>query len=107
MRIRSIDVRCRAQTIAGIGGEDRALLRSSLSAHAGAGTRMGGLLAQQTSASPNTPHVFWPHSDKPRGLGQSHKATPRTGGTYVNIDRLSSISCYRRGGDLRRLACWP
>ena len=88
MRLRSIDVRYRDRTIADTGGEDRALLRSNLSAHAGARTRVGGLLAQQPSAFPNVPDAFWPQSDKPRGLGQSPKSTPRTGGTYVKIFRL-------------------
>ncbi len=83
MRLRSIDVRCRGRTIVDTGAEDRALLRSNLSAHAGARTGVVGLLAQQPSAFPNDPDAFWPQSDEPRGLGQSPKATPRTGGTYV------------------------
>ena len=92
MRLRWIDVRGKGRTIADAGGEDRALLRSNPSAYAGAGTRPEGLLTRQPSASPNVPDAFWPQSDKPRGLGQSPKATPRTGATYVNIERLIDSS---------------
>ena len=88
--MRSSDVRCRGRTIADAGGEDRALLRSNPSAHAGAETQAGGCQSDRP-LSLLRPTAFSPQSDKPRGLGQSPKATPRTGGTYVNIGRLEII----------------
>ena len=90
MRLRPIDVRYRGRTIADAGGEDRALLRSNLSAHAGAETRAGGCQSDRP-LSLLIPTAFSPQSEKPRGLGQSPKATPRTGGTYVNIERLEVV----------------
>ena len=91
MRLRLIDVRCRGWTIADAGGEDRALLRSNLNAHAGAETQAGGCQSDRP-LSLLTPTAFSPQRDKPRGLGQSPKAPPHTGGTYVNIERLTYSS---------------
>jgi pimeloyl-ACP methyl ester carboxylesterase len=43
------------------------------------------LAGYSPAASSNESHAFWPRSDKPRGLGRSPKATPGSGGTYVNM----------------------
>jgi hypothetical protein len=91
-----IDFRCGAWTIADAGGEDTALLRSNRSAHAGAETQAGGCQSDRPLSLP-MPTAFSPQSDKPRGLGQSPKAIPRRGGTYVRMRELSVIPRIRRG----------
>jgi hypothetical protein len=55
MRLRPVDVRYGGRTIADAGGEDRALLRSNPSAHAGAGTRAGVCLHSSPLPSPTAP----------------------------------------------------
>ncbi len=77
-------------TMANTGGEDTALLRSNRSARAGAETQAGGRQSDRP-LSLLKPPAFSPQGDKPRGLGQSPKETPRTGGTYVTIVELDVV----------------
>jgi len=60
-----IDNRSHAGTMGVIGREDRALLRSNPSARTDAGTSAGS----SRHGGSRSPCLFWPESDKPRGLG--------------------------------------
>ena len=84
---KTVDVTHNKRTMIIVGGEDTALLRSNRSAHAGAETQAGGCQSDRP-LSLLTPTAFSPQSDKPRGLGQSPKVTPRRGGTYVRMREL-------------------
>ena len=61
-----------------VGREDRALLRSNPSARTDAGTWTG---ASPSAGRPFRLIMFWPQSDKPRGLGgRAPKVNPRAVG---------------------------
>ena len=81
---KTVDVAHNKRTMIIAGGEDTALLRSNRSAHAGAETQAGGCQSDRP-LSLLMPTAFSLQSDKPRGLGQSPKATPQTAGTYVKM----------------------
>jgi len=85
---RTVDVARDKRTMILTGGEDTALLRSNRSAHAGAWTQQGARRSDGSLPS-ITAKAFSPPSDKPRGLGQSPKLTPRRGGTYVRMRDLN------------------
>ena len=82
MRLRSIDVRCRGRTIADAGGEDRALLRSNPSAHAGAGTRAGVCLHGSPPPSPTR------SGHKATNLGVCGRAPRQHPGLVGHMSRL-------------------
>jgi hypothetical protein len=97
MRSRPIDVWYGSRTIADAGGEDRALLRSNPSAHAGAGTRAGVCLH---SSLPPPPPSRSGHKAINLGVwGRAPRQTSRTGGTYVNIFEQES-TCFFSSGDV-------
>jgi len=90
---KTVDVAHDKRTMTLTGGEDTALLRSNRSAHAGAETQAGGCQSDRP-LSLLMPTAFSPQSDKPRGLGQSPKVTPRRGGTYVRMRELNFPPCF-------------
>lgn len=61
-------------TIAAVGREDRALLRSNPSARTGAGTWTGA--SPSPARRPAPPTLFWPESDKPWGSGGQAPSHP-------------------------------
>lgn len=80
-----IDLACPGETMGRAGGEDRALLRSNSSAHAGAGT-WAEVDPPERPLPPFTT-CSGQASDKPRGSGGSAPRSPatRTDATIVKI----------------------